>query len=91
MESLLSDYKKAKPTLNNWESALADNTSKDLLATKFEEEICRNSKAKTKSKDIFKGIASSNRPFGGGPLPNRDGRGRSNRGFTFSFKGLNFT
>ena len=48
-------------------------------------------KKKKKSKDIFKGIASSNQPFGRGALPNRDDRRRRNRGFTFSFIGLNFT
>ena len=54
--------------LNDWESALADNTSKDLFSNKFEEEICRSSKTKTKSKDVFKSIASSNRPISWGPL-----------------------
>ena len=53
--------------LNDWESALADNTSKDLFSNKFEE-ICRSSKTKTKSKDVFKSIASSNRPISWGPL-----------------------
>ena len=54
--------------LNDWESALADNTSKDLFSNKFEEEICRSSKTKTKSKDVFESIASSNRPISWGPL-----------------------
>ena len=93
MEYFFSDYKKTKTMFNNWESALADNTSKDLFGTKFEEETCRSKKKKKKkkSKDIFKGIASSNQPFGRGALPNRDDRRRRNRGFTFSFIGLNFT
>ena len=91
LESLLSDHKKPKTMLNDWESALADKTSKDLFSNKFEEEICRSSKTKNKSKDVFKAITSSNQLFRGGPLPSRGGRGRGNRGFTFSFKGLNFT
>ena len=43
------------------------------------------------SRKIFKDIASSTRPFRRGPLSTRGGRGRSNRRFTFSFKGFNFT
>ena len=35
---------------NNWESALADNTSKDLFGTKFKEETCKSSKKKKKKK-----------------------------------------
>ena len=77
--------------LNDWEFALEDNTSKDLFGNKFEEEICRSSNTKTKSKDLFKAIASSNQPFRVDPLPSSGGRESSNRGFTFSFKGLNFT
>ena len=39
---------------NNWESALADNTSKDLFGTKFEEETCKSSKKKKKrSRKIY--------------------------------------
>ena len=34
--------KKHKTMFNNWESALADNTSKDLFGTKFEEETCKS-------------------------------------------------
>ena len=64
-----------------------------LLRTCLETSSKRSSKTKTKtkSKDVFKGIASSNRPFREGPLPSRDSRRCGNRGFTFSFKGLNFT
>ena len=91
LESLLSDPNKAKTMLNDWKCALVDNTSKDVFGNKFEEEICRSSKIKTKSKDVFKGIASSNQPFHGGPLLSRSDMGRSNRGFTVNFKGLNFT
>ena len=91
LESLLSDHKKAKTMLNDCESALADNMSKDLFGNKFEEKICRNSKTKTKSKNVFEGSASSNQPFRGGAFPSRGGRGRGNRGFAFIFKGLNFT
>ena len=87
----MSDYKKSKTMLNDWEYTLEDNTSKDLFGNKFEEEICRSSKTKTKSENVFKGIESSNLPFRGGPIPSRDGRGHGNGGFTFSFKGLNFT
>ena len=76
--------------LNDWESALTDNTSKDLFGNKFKEEICRYLKAKTKPKDVFKGVASSNQPFRGDSLPSRVDRGRDSRGFIFSFKGLNF-
>ena len=68
LESLLSDHKNVKTMLNDWESALAGNTSKDVFGNKFEEEICRSSKTKAKSKDVFKGIASSNRPFRGESL-----------------------
>ena len=91
LECLMSDHKKAKTMLNDWQSALADNTSKDLFGNKFEEEICRSSKTKTKSKDVFKDIASSNRPFCGGLFASRGGKEHGNRGFTFRFKGLNFT
>ena len=90
LESLLSDYSTAKTMLNDCESALADNTSKDLFGNKFKEEICRYLKAKTKPNDVFKGVASSNQPFRGDSLPSRVDRGRDSRGFTFSFKGLNF-
>ena len=60
--SLLSDYKKAKTMLNDWKSALVDNTSKDLFANKFEKEICRSSKCKTKSKEVFKRICFYHQP-----------------------------
>ena len=65
----LSGHKKAKTMLNDWESALADNTSKDLFGNKFKQEICRSSKTKTKSKDVFKAIASSNQPIRGTACP----------------------
>ena len=91
LESLKSDHKKTKTMLNDWQSALADNTSKDLFGNKFEEEICKSSKTKTKSKDVFKDIASSNQPFCGGLFASRGSRGHGNRGFSFRFKGLNFT
>ena len=90
-ESLSSDNKIAKTMLNDCEFALADNRSKDLFGNKFEEEICRSSKTKTKSTDVFKGIASSNRLICGNPLPSLNGRERGNRGFAFSFKVLNLT
>lgn len=90
-ESLSSDNKIAKTMLNDCEFALADNRSKDLFGNKFEEEICRSSKTKTKLTDVFKGIASSNRLICGNPLPSLNGRERGNRGFAFSFKVLNLT
>ena len=90
-ESFSSDHKKAKTMLNDCKFALADNRSKDLFGNKFEEEICRSSKTKTKSTDVFKGIASSIRLICGNPLPSRSVRGRGNRGFAFSFKVLNLT
>ena len=41
LESLLSDHKKAKSMLSNWEEALSDNfLPKNLFGDKFEEELC---------------------------------------------------
>ena len=78
LETLLSDHKQAKTMLNDWEGALSENTSKDLFGNKFEDEICKFSKTKKKSKDLFKGIMTSNsrRPFRKGSLPGRGGRGQ---------------
>ena len=58
-ESLLSDPKIAKTMLNDWDSAMIGHTSKVVFSNKLEEEIYRSSKTKGKSKDVFKGIASS--------------------------------
>ena len=86
LESLLADNKQPKTMLNDWESALEENTSKYLFGDKFEEELCRSSKTKKKSKDIFKGLLKSGvtRPFRKGPLPTRGGRGQSSSSQTYS-------
>ena len=68
LDFLLSEHKKPGRMLNDGVPALTDNTSKDLFGNKFEDEICRNSKTKTKSKDVFKGYLSSKQLFHGGPL-----------------------
>ena len=70
---------------------MTDHTSKVVFSNKLEEEIYRSSKTKSKSKDVFKGIASSKRPLREDPLPSRGDRGRGNRWFTFSFKSLNLS
>ena len=75
----MSDPKIAKTMLNDWESAMTDHTSKVVFSNKLEEEIYRSSKTKSKSKDVFKGIASSKRPLREDPLPSLGDRGRGNR------------
>ncbi|XP_066935624.1 uncharacterized protein [Clytia hemisphaerica] len=92
LESLFSDHKRAKVMLGDWETTLSENTTKDLFGNKFEEEICRSAKTKSKSKDVFKGMmkagSSSNQPFQRGPLPTsyRGGRGQSSGGQRGSFQ-----
>ena len=77
--------------LNDWDSALTGHTSKVLFGNKLKEEICGSSKTKTKSKDVFKCISSSKRPFCEDSLSSCGDKGRGNRWFTFSFKSLNLS
>ena len=90
LEALLADNKQPKVMLNDWESALEENTSKDLFGDKFEEELCRSSRTKKKSKDIFKGLmkGGGTRLFRKGPLPTRGGKGQSSsQAFSSSYRG----
>ena len=75
----LSDRKKAKTMLNDWESALTGHTLKVLFGNKLKEEICGSSKRKTKSKDVFKCISSSKGPFCEDSLSSCGDKGRGNR------------
>ena len=65
--------------------------SKVLFGNKLKGEIYRGSKTKSKSKDVFKGIASSKRPFREDSLPSRSDKERGNRWFTIIFKSLNWS
>ena len=92
LESLLGDSKKAKDMLADNELLLQENKSQYLFGEKFEEQVCKNSKSKKHSKDVFTalqgGSSTNRRPFRGGPLSHATtGRGRSffkfGRGFSF--------
>ena len=80
--------------LNDWEYALADNTSKGLFVASSKRGFVEAQKQKPSRKIYSKVLRQAIDPFVGSPCPAvvvGGGGGGGNSGFTFSFKGLNFT